>query len=137
MIMQCLNGQLDFPGPIVSPAKYAREHLSSWAHVASCHAMRILWDCGRDITYDAPWLAALKGMVWDRRSLTLHNCGGLKDAQLVSRSIEHLSLANCRGLATLVLDCPSLLALQVGTFFFLLLPLSHSHATCSGLVAGA
>ncbi|CAL8472159.1 g11701 [Coccomyxa elongata] len=47
------------------------------------------------------------------RSLILHNCGGLKDAQLVSRSIEHLSLANCRGLANLVLDCPSLQALQL------------------------
>lgn len=58
-------------------------------------------------------------MLWDRRSLTLHNCGGLKDAQLVSRSIQHLSLANCRGLTNLVLDCPSLQALQVGTFAFL------------------
>ena len=49
------------------------------------------------------------------RSLSLHNCSGLKKAQLVSASIERLSLANCAGLSELVLSCPSLQVLQVGT----------------------
>ena len=51
----------------------------------------------------------------ERRCLSLHNCSGLKKAQLVSASIERLSLANCAGLADLVLNCPSLQVLQVGT----------------------
>ena len=49
----------------------------------------------------------------ERRCLSLHNCSGLKKANLVSSSIERLSLANCRGLKNLVLNCPSLQVLQV------------------------
>ena len=47
-----------------------------------------------------------------RRVLRLHDCAGLRNAELASASLEQLSLCACPGLARLTLSCPALQDLQ-------------------------